>query len=173
YTATDIGMVALPQFDPQLSFAAGGIRSSAHDLALWASALMHDQRFQPYFAQMTSRIRLGSYDSPYAEGFFVDTDGTQTIAWHDGTVAGFKSMEILAQPGSGAVIVLANADTAPAPELARQIRDLIAHRTGRLPLAQLNAEPSWWSRALLAAIAALLLAVAVVLIVRRPRVSRQ
>ena len=95
---------------------------------------------------MTAPVFLPEGRSPYTSGFFAYDIGNQRVAWHDGTVAGYKAMDVLAYPSGVAVIVLANADTAPSPILASQIRALLLPLDAVPGAESLNAQPTWWSR---------------------------
>jgi len=148
YTLTDAGPVPIPQFDSHLTLAAGGLRSSASDLALWNGALLKVPRFHRLLKEMTAPVDLSTGRSPYGAGLFAYPYGMQTVGWHDGTVAGYKAMDVLAFPSDVAVIALANADTAPSPILAWQIRALLLPLDGAPDVSLLNAQPTWWSRAI-------------------------
>lgn len=150
YTLTDVGPVPIPQFDSHLTLAAGGLRSSASDLARWNAALFNLPRFHRLLKEMTAPVELPAGRSPYGEGLFAYNYGAQTVGWHDGTVAGYKAMDVLAYPSGVAVIVLANADTAPSPILASQIRALLLPLEGPPDVSLLNARPTWWSRVIAA-----------------------
>ena len=125
YTAGPFGPVALGGFDPQLTYAAGGVSSTVIDLARFDVALA-DGRVVPRWAlaALQPADAPGATDA-YRFGTFVARDGEDRILWHDGTVLGFKAMNLIVPETRAAVIVLANADYARAPALGFAI----AHTT--------------------------------------------
>jgi D-alanyl-D-alanine carboxypeptidase len=117
YTAGPLGPVALGGFDPQLTYAAGGVRSTVTDLARFDVALAEGRVIPRWaLASVQPAGAPGSADV-YHFGTFVARDGADRILWHDGTVLGFKAMNLIVPESRDAVVVLANADYARAPAL--------------------------------------------------------
>jgi len=125
YTAGPFGPVALGGFDPQLTYAAGGVRSTVTDLARFDVALADGRVFPRWALAALQPAGAPGTTDVYRFGTFVARDGADRILWHDGTVLGFKAMNLIVPESRGAVIVLANADYARAPALGFAI----AHAT--------------------------------------------
>jgi D-alanyl-D-alanine carboxypeptidase len=122
YTKSPLGPVAVPPWDPQLTFAAGGLRSSAADLATFDVALASGRVISPQsFAEMTSATATGGGRDGYGYGLFSYATGGVRVVWHDGTVLGFRAMNALVPERGDAVVVLANSDYFHATLVAMQI----------------------------------------------------
>jgi CubicO group peptidase (beta-lactamase class C family) len=122
YTRSPIGAIAAHRWDPQLTYAAGGVRSTALDLAAFDVGLISGRVVSPAsFVLMSSGFPLPSGRSDYGFGTYVSTESGRQILWHDGTVLGFKAMNAVLPGTRDAVIVLADADYFHAADLAMQI----------------------------------------------------
>ena len=123
YSKTPIGVVAVQPWDANMTYAAGGLRSTVLDLARWDLALMQG----PLALRVAfDRMRAVSADSQYGFGEFAyPVPQNQVVVWHDGTVYGFKAMNSIVLPSRDAVVVLANADYAHAPIVATQIENAL------------------------------------------------
>jgi len=164
YTKGPLGPVAVAQWDPQLTYAAGGIRSSALDIARFDAALCaHRIVSAPAFGAMTLAGKPIGAESRYGLGLFAhdDPDGRR-VAWHDGTVLGFKAMNVLVPQSCDAVVVLANADYAHAPALGLQVERATFGGPPLVPEPLDLALPRW-SDAIGAALALALLAASLLL----------
>jgi CubicO group peptidase (beta-lactamase class C family) len=80
-------LVPAPSFDASISFAAGALRSTAHDLILWDRALagvtlVGDAEKQRMFAPDKG---------DYACGWNVSHEAGRVVLWHEGRVDGFTS----------------------------------------------------------------------------------
>jgi CubicO group peptidase (beta-lactamase class C family) len=128
YTKTPLGVRAIPAVPFAFAWSAGGVVSTAADLARWDVALMSGRLLGPdMLARMTSSAR----DGEYADAAFVyRTTRGRTVAWHDGTIAGFKAMNAITMPERDAVVVLANADYAHAPALAMELQNALFDEPG-------------------------------------------
>jgi D-alanyl-D-alanine carboxypeptidase len=123
YTKTPLGPRPVPPWNPDLTYAAGGVRSTVLDLARFDAALCEGRVLsRSSFATMTSPATLSDGTrSPYGVGFFTYDAGGRRVAWHDGTVLGYRAMHSLLPRSCDAVVVLANADYFHAPVVAMQV----------------------------------------------------
>jgi CubicO group peptidase (beta-lactamase class C family) len=100
--------------------AAGGIWSTAADLARWDLALLRPGFLSPasravLFGERTLR---GGAPSGYAGGWFVARDGGRVRYSHGGATSGFSAFNAIVPDDTAAVVLLANADrNAPAGPL--------------------------------------------------------
>jgi len=117
---TPWGVASVPSFDPELTWAAGGMYSSAADMARFESALLGAHLF-PARALATM---LASRDG-YGFAWFVYPNGPDRIAWHDGTVYGYKAVVVAIPARRDVVVVLANADYFHATRVATQVADVV------------------------------------------------
>ncbi len=164
YTKGPVGPVAVSQWDPQLTYAAGGVRSSALDVARFDAALCARRIVgASSLAEMTLAGKPIGAESRYGLGLFAydDADGRR-IAWHDGTVLGFKAMNVLVPHSCDAVVVLANADYAHAPALGLRIERAVFGGAPPVPEPFDPALPRW-SEAIGATLAAALVAASLLL----------
>jgi CubicO group peptidase (beta-lactamase class C family) len=86
-------------------FAAGALRSTAHDLLVWENALAHSRVLDPsMFREMSTTARLADGALPtgtapngsrqpvsYGMGLFVGGEAAHPDLWHDGAINGFTS----------------------------------------------------------------------------------
>lgn len=116
---TPWGVARVPSFDPELTWAAGGMYSSAADMARFEIALLGARLFSP------ARLRemLAARDG-YGFAWFVYPNGSDRIAWHDGTVYGYKAAVVAIPVRHDVVVVLANADYFHAARVATQVADV-------------------------------------------------
>jgi CubicO group peptidase (beta-lactamase class C family) len=161
YTKGPLGPVAAGAWDWGLTYSAGGVRSTAVDLARFDVALFAGRLIsQRSFAQMAPPD--ASAASAYGFGTFAYSAAATTVFWHDGTVLGFKAMNVFVPANRNAVVVLANADYARAPADGFAIA-AIAYGSGRIPSEPFDPNLPRWSEAIGAASAAVLLIVALAL----------
>jgi D-alanyl-D-alanine carboxypeptidase len=168
FTKTPVGPLAVPPWNADLTYAAGGVRSTVLDLARFDVALCAGRVVSPAsFARMTSQATLANgARSEYGMGFHVyDTRG-QRVAWHDGTVLGYKAMHLLLPATCAGVVVLANADYFESIAVALRIQ----HEAFGLPGEsgdRFDANLPRWSMLLAAALGIVPLALSIALRRRR------
>jgi CubicO group peptidase (beta-lactamase class C family) len=127
YSKTPLGVTAITPWKSDWTYSAGGVTSTAADLARWDIALMSGRILNSRdFALMTTPRR----DSGYGYGVFAYSENRQWVVWHDGTVYGFKAMNSLVLPDRDAVVVLCNADYAHAAIVAMKIQSVLFHTHG-------------------------------------------
>ena len=127
YSKTPLGVTAITPWKSDWTYSAGGVTSTAADLAKWDVALMSGRVLPPRgFAAMIRPRR----DSGYGYGVFAYRQDGHWIVWHDGTVYGFKAMNSLVLPQRDGVIVLCNADYAHAAIVAMRIESVLFHIAG-------------------------------------------
>jgi CubicO group peptidase (beta-lactamase class C family) len=98
--------------------AAGGIYSTASDLARWDLAFVSGKVLKPESYQlMTTPRRLANGKSTnYACGLSITDVGGETILQHSGAVSGFLAFNAMVPRTKSAVILLANSeDVSPRP----------------------------------------------------------
>ena len=122
YSKTPLGVTAITPWRSDWTYSAGGVTSTASDLARWDIALMTGRILPAWaFAAMITPRR----DSGYGYGVFAYSESGHRIVWHDGTVYGFKAMNSLVLPERDAVVVLCNADYAHAAVVAMRIESAL------------------------------------------------
>lgn len=114
------GVAATVQFPFDYTWAAGGMTSSAYDVARFEGALLRGELLHADMQRILFSPGGGTITpaGDYAASWFVYSAGTQTAVWHDGTVLGFKSAVAAIPAQRDAVIVLGNADYLHAAPLA-------------------------------------------------------
>ena len=116
---TPWGVARVPSFDPELTWAAGGMYSSASDMARFEIALLDARLFT------VARLReMFAARDGYGFAWFVYPNGPDRIAWHDGTVYGYKAAVVAIPARHDVVVVLANANYFHAARVATQVADL-------------------------------------------------
>jgi len=90
YERAATGVVNAPHIEMNTSFSAGGLCSTAGDLADWARALMNGTIIPlDYIREMTTPMRIGGQVQAYAAGLDVDQlDGHRRFR-HEGALDGF------------------------------------------------------------------------------------
>jgi len=126
---TPWGVSRVPSFDPQLTWAAGGMYSSAADMAAFETALLGAKLLTARSLSTMLTARDG-----YAFGWYVYPNGSDRIAWHDGTVLGYKSAVVAVPTRRDLVVVLSNADYFHAARVATEVADAALGTT--LPVAE-------------------------------------
>ncbi len=96
--------VALPD---QRAYApsAGGLVSTARSIAALDSAVLRG----PFGFALTGGVPMGP-DSEYADGFIQEADKDGRVAYHDGFISGYSSINVLYLERDTAVVILANCD---------------------------------------------------------------
>jgi CubicO group peptidase (beta-lactamase class C family) len=122
YSKTPFGIWPIRPWKADWTYSAGGMTSTATDLAKWDVALMSG-RILP--ASTFASMSVPHSGSQYGYGLFIYSNGTHKIVWHDGTVYGFRAMNSMILPDRDAVVVLCNADYAHAVIIAMRIESAI------------------------------------------------
>ena len=108
-------------------YAAGGIRSTVHDLARWQQFLLTDT---PAVAKpdtvaqlLRPRTQLNAVDQ---YGYGIETRGTgpDTAHFHAGSIPGFATYHEIHPASELSIIVLSNLDTANATSIGRNLASL-------------------------------------------------
>ncbi len=114
------------------------------DLARFDAALAAGRVVPPWALAAMQPAAPQETEDAYRFGSFVARDGARRILWHDGTVLGFKAMNVIAPETRAAVVVLANADYAHAPALGFAIaRATLATAAGATTATFDVAAPAW------------------------------
>ncbi len=84
--------------------AAGGLYTSANDLAAFFAALLHDDRAEAIFTP-----NVGTENDPYGFGVYVHhTEAGEAMIWHDGLGRGMHAIFYLFPEHNEGVVVLTN-----------------------------------------------------------------
>ncbi len=132
YTQERRKLTVSPDYSMRWPYAAGALRTSVDDLALWDQAIVHGKLLKPEsWQRMTTSYRLhGIRVTGYGYGFFIRSIRGKAAIEHGGDIGGF-SADIMHFPQQEIFIaVLANNDAGdPAPdELAAKIAALVLPR---------------------------------------------
>jgi len=132
YTQERRNVVASPDYSMRWPYAAGALRTSVDDLALWDQAIAQGKLLKPEsWNRMATSYQLhGKRPTGYGYGFFIRTMRGKAAIEHGGDIGGF-SADTLRFPQEGIYIaVLGNSDSAnPAPDaLAEKIAALVLQR---------------------------------------------
>lgn len=132
YTQERRKVTVSPDYSMRWPYAAGALRTSVDDLALWDQAIVHGKLLKPEsWQRMATSYRLhGNRATGYGYGFFIRSIRGKAAIEHGGDIGGF-SADMLRFPQEEIFIaVLANNDTGdPAPnELAAKIAALVLPR---------------------------------------------
>jgi CubicO group peptidase (beta-lactamase class C family) len=106
------GLVPAPPIDLSVAFAAGGVRSTANDLAAWHRALAGDR----ILSEESRRVMYTPVRDDYAYGWFIDDVNGHRVIGHGGGIDGFLT-DYLRIPDLDLVVVTwsNNAGLDPAP----------------------------------------------------------
>lgn len=132
YTQDRRNVVASPNYSMRWPYAAGALRTSVDDLALWDQAIAQGKLLKPesWNRMSTSYLLHGKRPTGYGYGFFIRTMRGKAAIEHGGDIGGF-SADTLRFPQEGIFIaVLGNSDSAsPAPDaLAEKIAAIVLQR---------------------------------------------
>jgi D-alanyl-D-alanine carboxypeptidase len=132
YTKERRMVTVSPDYSMRWPYAAGALRTSVDDLALWDQAIVDGKLLKPEsWQKMTTSYRLhGIRATGYGYGFFIRSIRGRAAIEHGGDIGGF-SADMMRFPQEGIFIaVLANNDAGdPAPnELAAKIAALVLPR---------------------------------------------
>lgn len=97
----DERVVQAADIDLSFAYAAGGVRSTAHDMHRWAQALLGDE----ILGAQTRRRMFAPALGGYAYGWKTRTEDGVRIVQHGGTIDGFATEYILV-PDRGLVVVV-------------------------------------------------------------------
>jgi Beta-lactamase class C and other penicillin binding proteins len=111
------GMEVAPYIDMTVPFAAGGLYSTTHDLAVWDRALFGGKLLKPESLEMM----LTPVFNDYASGLIVkEVSGHRSIS-HSGGIEGFNTRGDYLVDDKLAVIVLANLNGGAPDEIGRAL----------------------------------------------------
>lgn len=132
YTQERRKVIVSPEYSMRWPYAAGALRTSVDDLALWDQAIVHGKLLKSEsWQRMATSYRLhGTRATGYGYGFFIRSIRGKAALEHGGDIGGF-SADMLRFPQEEIFIaVLANNDAGdPAPdELAAKIAALVLTR---------------------------------------------
>jgi len=132
YTQERRKVTVSPEYSMRWPYAAGALRTSVDDLALWDQAIVHGKLLKPEsWQRMATSYRLhGIRATGYGYGFFIRSIRGKAAIEHGGDIGGF-SADMMRFPQDGIFIaVLANNDAGdPAPdELAAKIAAIVLPR---------------------------------------------
>ncbi|CAI6084341.1 Protein flp [Paenibacillus sp. JJ-100] len=97
----------MPHWDLSVHDGAGAIKSSLHDMCLFAQAnLNEDHPLAPTMQQSHIPVRVGDSDLYY--GWQEDTVSDQQVLWHNGGTFGFSSYLAINKEQGVGVVVLSN-----------------------------------------------------------------
>lgn len=126
--------VAVPEAGGWLH-GAGGIYSTANDLAKWDIALMEGKVVpEPFLSQLERPRKLNDGRKRfYSYGLSIAERDGETILSHGGAVSGFHSYNAMVRRTRSAVILLANAEHIDTSGLHRDIVNLLLKDTSAIP----------------------------------------
>jgi CubicO group peptidase (beta-lactamase class C family) len=126
--------VAVPEAGGWLH-GAGGIYSTANDLAKWDIALMEGKVVpEPFLGQLERHRKLNDGRKRfYSYGLSIAERDGETILSHGGAVSGFHSYNAMVRRTRSAVILLANAEHIDTSGLHRDIVNLLLKDTSAIP----------------------------------------
>ncbi|MGE0872302.1 MAG: serine hydrolase domain-containing protein [Kofleriaceae bacterium] len=115
YQVIDDELVAAEPIDMSLPFAAGAIRSTAHDLRTWHHVLQTDR-----ILDRAHRDRLYTPDkNKYGYGWIIDKIEGERLIWHNGAIDGFHAALYRVVDRDLVAIVLSNSFEGPAEQVAK------------------------------------------------------
>ncbi len=114
--------VAIPEAD-DWNFGAGGLVSTATDLAKWDLALMDGKILKPdSFARLvTPRTLADGESTTYGCGISVSRSHNLTVLEHDGEQSGFQSFNAFIPHTKSALVLLSNRDDIDLGDLANDL----------------------------------------------------
>lgn len=113
YSHTRKGDEAAPQYSMSWPYAAGALRTSVDDLAVWNQAIVEGRllKAESWKKMSTPYVFKNGRSSPYGYGFFIRKIHGKDAIEHGGDIPGF-SAGTLRLPGDGLyVAVLGNSDS--------------------------------------------------------------
>jgi len=132
YTQERRKVTVSPDYSMRWPYAAGALRTSVDDLALWDQAIVHGKLLKPEsWQRMATSYRLhGIRATGYGYGFFIRSIRGKAALEHGGDIGGFSADMMRFPQEEIFIAVLANNDAGdPAPdELAAKIAALVLPR---------------------------------------------
>jgi len=132
YTQERRKVTVSPDYSMCWPYAAGALRTSVDDLALWDQAIVHGKLLQPEsWQRMATSYRLhGIRATGYGYGFFIRSIRGKAAIEHGGDIGGFSADMMRFPQEEIFIAVLANNDAGdPAPgELAAKVAALVLPR---------------------------------------------
>jgi D-alanyl-D-alanine carboxypeptidase len=124
-------LLAVPPIRMELAYAAGGLCSTASDLARWARALARGQVVSAAsYARMTTPARLnGGQSVPYGLGLILVPRAGRAYHSHAGAIPGFQSQLAYYPADDVAVAVLINQMPTDPVALEQRLADLTFARS--------------------------------------------
>lgn len=115
YGLSAVTWMRIPAFHTSVVLSAGGLCSTASDLARWSHLLATGQAMLPdSYATMTTPAPLANKTVvPYGLGLGLKTTLGHPVVWHDGIVNGFQSYLLYFPDRDIAIAVVTNAYPAP------------------------------------------------------------
>jgi CubicO group peptidase (beta-lactamase class C family) len=116
------GGAAPAQFvDMSIPYAAGALVSTVEDFYLWDRALRADSLLSP--AGKEAMFTPGQGD--YGYGWFITASLSGRVAFHGGSIFGYRSYIVRGLDTDFLIIVLSNLDSAPVPNIADALQDVL------------------------------------------------
>lgn len=132
YTQERRKVTVSPDYSIRWPYAAGALRTSVDDLALWDQAIVQGKLLKPEsWKRMATSYRLhGIHATGYGYGFFIRSIRGKAAIEHGGDIGGFSADMMRFPQEEIFIAVLANNDAGdPAPdELAAKIAALVLPR---------------------------------------------
>ncbi|MBC3879612.1 beta-lactamase family protein [Undibacterium sp. FT79W] len=132
YTQERRKVTVSPEYSMRWPYAAGALRTSVDDLALWDQAIVHGKLLKPEsWQRMVTSYRLhGIRATGYGYGFFVRSIRNKAAIEHGGDIGGFSADMMRFPQEEIFITVLANNDAGdPTPdELVAKIAAIVLPR---------------------------------------------
>lgn len=132
YTQERRKVTVSPDYSMRWPYAAGALRTSVDDLALWDQAIVHGKLLKPEsWQRMATSYRLhGIRATGYGYGFFIRSIRGKAAIEHGGDIGGFSADMMRFPQEEIFIAVLANNDAGDPPpdELAAKIAALVLPR---------------------------------------------
>jgi len=128
YTSFALGEPERARREPEgWLYTAGGLYSTASDLARWHLALMDGKLLKPesWRVMSTPRRLKDGRNTDYACGLGVSERSGETVYGHGGAVSGFLAYESFIPRTRSAVILLVNGDDVDPAPIQRKIVELL------------------------------------------------
>lgn len=104
---------------------AGGVRSTAEDMAVYASALLENDPALGVDAAVILDPRHEDGDRRIGLAWFTEQRGDRTLTWHNGGTGGYSSMLVLDRE-AGVAVFISGDTTASVDELAFELLEEVA-----------------------------------------------
>ncbi|WP_439606050.1 serine hydrolase domain-containing protein [Hydrogenophaga sp.] len=138
YTRGRKGVEPVADYSMSWPFAAGALRTSVDDLAIWHQAMVSGTLLKPeaWKRMMTSRVLANGKPTGYGYGLFIRKRRGQIAIEHGGDIGGFSADTLYLPADNIYITVLANNDSLDTPpdELVEKIAALCTGRN----------RSAWW-----------------------------